>query len=236
MLGLPKADHPLRGRGHQAGEIHPCAFDIGRRRHPAWPQPEQDQGAHRCPFEADALADDQDRIVAVSGDQAVEGRDLHPRHRGKRGHRFLVFVGFGKAEQGSFVQPAGAMQRQNRALRRREVAAALDHLDDAGDLAQRPGDRGLPAGLDHLEQAAPDDVDRSFQEIFQLRLRQIIALANRERQDAVMAGALDQRGISGWRKQCARVAGGAPDYVAVAAAHEDVGEIGRKRCAFRHRQ
>ena len=38
------------------------------------------RGAHGCPFETDSLADDQDRVVAVAGHQAVEGRDLDPRH------------------------------------------------------------------------------------------------------------------------------------------------------------
>ena len=133
-------------------------------------------------------------------DQAVEGRDLHARHRRQRGDRFLVFVGLGKAEQRAFVQFARAVQRQDRALRRREVAAALDLLGHAGNLAHRLLDRRLPAGLDHLEQAAADDIDRSRQQILQLRRGEIVALADRQRQNAVVAGALDQRRISGLRE------------------------------------
>ena len=66
--------------------------------------------------------------------------------------------------------------------------------------------------------------------------REIVALADRERQHAVAAGALDQRRISVRREQRAGIAGGAPDHFAVAAAHDDVGEIGRKRRPLRHRQ
>src|SRR3979409_1485710 len=53
LASLPETHHPLRGRRHQADEIHARAFDVRRRRHPAWAQPEQDQGAHGGPFEAD---------------------------------------------------------------------------------------------------------------------------------------------------------------------------------------
>ncbi len=128
------------------------------------------------------------------------------------------------------------MKRKDRALRRREVAAALDPLGFAGNFAHRLLDVGLPAGLDHFEQAAADDVDRSCQKILQLRTRQIIALTDRERQHAVLAGAPDQHRISGMRKLRPRIAGGAPDHLAVAAAHDDVGEIGRKLRPLRHRQ
>ena len=99
----------------------------------------------------------------------------------------------GKAEQRGFVQLAGAVQREHRALRRREVAAALDPLGHAGDIAHRLLDLGLPVGLDHVEQAAADHVDRPRQQILQMRRGKIGALAYRERQHGVLAGALDQR-------------------------------------------
>ena len=107
--------------------------------------------------------------MPIARNQAVERCDFYPRHRRKRGHRFLVLVGLGKAKQRGFVQRTGMMQRQDGALRRDEVAMARDLLGRAGDLAHRLLDIGLPLGLDHLEQAAPDDVDRSRQQILQLR-------------------------------------------------------------------
>ena len=66
--------------------------------------------------------------------------------------------------------------------------------------------------------------------------REIVALADLERQHAVLAGALDQRRIAVRREGRARIAGGTPDDVAIAAAHDDVGEIGREHRPFRHRQ
>jgi hypothetical protein len=89
------------------------------------------------------------------------------------------------------------MQREDRALRRREVAAGLDGLGDADNFAHRLLDRGLPGGLDYLEQAAVDDIDRACQKILQLLIREIVALTDLQRQDAVMVGALDQHRISG---------------------------------------
>src|SRR6478672_1281800 len=74
------------------------ALDVRWRRHPVSAQPEQDQGAHGSPFETDHLANDQNRIVALARNQAIEGSNFHPRHRGKRCNRFLVFEGLGKAE------------------------------------------------------------------------------------------------------------------------------------------
>jgi len=56
-------------------------------------------------------------------------------------------------------------------------------------------------------------------------IRQIVALADRERQDAVLADALDQRGIPGLRENRPRVCGGAPDDIAIAAAQDDVGKV-----------
>src|SRR6202040_1946896 len=115
--------------------------------------------------------------------------------RGKGGDRLLVFAGLGKAEQRAFIEFTGTMQRQDRALRRLEVAATLNPFGHAGELAHRLLDRRLPARLDHFEQAAADDLDRSRQKILQLRAGEIVALTDRERQDAVLAGALDQNGI-----------------------------------------
>ena len=82
LAGLPETHHPLRGRRHQAGEIHPRALDVRRCRHPVWPHPQQDQRAHGGPFQPDHLADDQDRVVAVAGNQPVEsGRNFVPAQR-----------------------------------------------------------------------------------------------------------------------------------------------------------
>ncbi len=128
------------------------------------------------------------------------------------------------------------MQRQYRALRRHKVAAAFDDLGHAVDFVHRPLDVGLPFGLDHLEQAAAYHVDGSFQQMLQLRVGKIVALANLERQHAVLAGPLDQRGISDVRESGPGIAGGAPHHLAVAAADDDVGEIGRKFWPLRHRQ
>ena len=64
---LPEIHDALRGRWHQAGEIHPRDFEVGRRRRPVRTGPKQDQRAHGRPFEADGLAGDQDRIVTVAG-------------------------------------------------------------------------------------------------------------------------------------------------------------------------
>ncbi len=89
------------------------------------------------------------------------------------------------------------MQREDRALRRCEVAAALDRLGDAGNFAHRLLDRGLPGGLDHLEQAAADDIDRACQKILQQLIGEIVALTDLQRQDPVLAGARDQHRISG---------------------------------------
>ena len=71
-------------------------------------------------------------------------------------------MSFGKAEQGCFIELAGPVQRDNRALRRREIAAVLDQLGHPGYLAHER-DHGFPVRLDHLQQAAANDVDRSFQ-------------------------------------------------------------------------
>ena len=128
------------------------------------------------------------------------------------------------------------MQGKDRTLRRFEIAAALDPFHNAGDLVHRPLDRHLPGRFDHLEQAATDHVDRSGQQILQLLGREIIALADLERQHAVLAGTLDQRRITVRREGRAGIAGRAPDDVAVAAANHDVGEVGRERRPFRHRQ
>src|SRR5258708_40299555 len=98
----------------------------------------------------------------------------------------------GETEQRGLVQRACLVQRQNRTLRRYKVAAALDLLGHAGNFAHRPLDIGLPGGLDPLEQAAAYDIDRSFQKMLQLRIRKIVALADLERQDAILARALDQ--------------------------------------------
>ncbi|GCC44524.1 hypothetical protein chiPu_0028556, partial [Chiloscyllium punctatum] len=113
---LPEIHDALRSGWHQADEVHPRTFDIGRRRHAVGPEPHQDQGAHGRPFEADRLAGDQDRVVAVAGDQAIERDDLHGGHRGERGHAFLIFEGLCEACHRGLVQFAGAMQRQDRAL------------------------------------------------------------------------------------------------------------------------
>ena len=66
--------------------------------------------------------------------------------------------------------------------------------------------------------------------------REIGALADRQRQHEILAGALDQTGISGMRKNRACIARGAPHHLAIAAADHDIGEIGSKRRPFRHRQ
>ena len=84
----------------------------------------------------------------------------------------------------------------------------------------------MPAGLDGFQQAAADDIDRSRQKLLQHLVRQIVALANRDRQHAVLAGALDQRGIPGLREQRPRIRRSAPDDVAIATAQDDVGQIG----------
>ncbi len=137
-------------------------------------------------------------------------------------------MGLGKAKQRSFVEFAGVMQCEDRTLRRREVAAALDPLGDAGNFTDRLLDICLPGGLDHLEQAAANDIDRSGQKVLQLLTGEILALTDRERQNTILAGALDQPRIAGLGKKRARIAGSPPDNLAVAAVHEDVGEIGRK--------
>src|SRR4030088_3068122 len=128
------------------------------------------------------------------------------------------------------------MQPEDRALRRREIAAVLDDFGSTGNFAHRPLDISLPCGLDPLEQAAADDVDRSFQKILQLLRGEIVALTDLEREYAILAGALDQRRISGLREFGTGIACGAPDHFAVAAAHDHVGEIARKFWPFRHRQ
>jgi hypothetical protein len=75
------------------------------------------------------------------------------------GNRFLVFVSLGKAKQRALVQFTGVMQREDGALRRHKIAAALDRLGFAGNLTHRLLDIGLPAGLHHLEQAAANDIN-----------------------------------------------------------------------------
>lgn len=45
---------------------------------------------HRVPFESDCSPEDQQQIVAITGDQPVQRRDLQPRHRGERGDRLPV--------------------------------------------------------------------------------------------------------------------------------------------------
>src|SRR5690348_17309381 len=90
LTGSPEANHTLCRRGHQLGEIHPRTLDVRRCGNAVGPEAKQDQCANRRPFEADGLAEDQDRIEAVAMDQIVEAGDLHPRHRGERGDRLLV--------------------------------------------------------------------------------------------------------------------------------------------------
>ena len=74
-------------------------------------------------------------------------------------------MGLGKAKQRGFVELAGVVQCEDRTLRRRKVAAALDPLGDAGNFTHRQLDIRLPAWLDHLEQAATNDIDRSRQKV-----------------------------------------------------------------------
>ena len=128
------------------------------------------------------------------------------------------------------------MQREDRALRRRKIAAALDPLGTPEISLIACLIATCLAGLDHLEQAAADDVDRSRQQILQLLTREIVALADRERQNAVLAGALDQRRISGLRKLAPALPAARLTDLAVAAAHNDIGEVGRKLWPLRHRQ
>ena len=101
------------------------------------------------------------------------------RHRRERGDAFLVFVRLGKSEQRGFVQFAGVMQAEDRALRRREIAAYFRLFWRADDLDHRLVDRGLLVGLCHLEQAAAHDVGRAGQKLLQLRRAEIVALADR---------------------------------------------------------
>jgi hypothetical protein len=56
------------------------------------------------------------------------------------------------------------------------------------------------------------------------------------RQHAVAAGTFDQRRIAGLRKLRPGIAGDAPYHLAIAAAHDHVGDPGRKLRPLRHRQ
>ena len=91
-------------------------------------------------------------------------------------------------------------------------------------------------GLDHLDQPSADDIDRSCQQFLQPLAGQIVPLTDLERQYAVLAGALDQRRISAIGKMRPRIAGGAPDHIAVATAHQHIGETARERRPLRHGQ
>src|ERR1700730_4922399 len=107
------------------------------------------------------------------------------------------------------------MQREDCALRRCKIAAALGSLGDPGNFVQCAANWRLSAGIDRFEQSAAYDLDRSRQQFLQQLIRKVVALADREREDNVLAGALDQRGISTLREKRPRIGGGAPDDSAI---------------------
>src|SRR6202047_1231723 len=116
------------------------------------------------------------------------------------------------------------MQGEDCALRRCKIAAALGSLGISGNLAQRAANCRLSAGIDRLEQSAAHDLNRTRQQFLQQLIRKVGALADREREDDVLAGALDQRGISTLREKRPRIRRAAPDDVAITTADDALGE------------
>ncbi len=65
---------------------------------------------------------------------------------------------------------------------------------------------------------------------------EIVALSHRERQQAVMLGARDQRRKAGRRKRRARIAGRCAHHFLIATIDDHIGEPGGKRRPLGHRQ
>ncbi|MEY9462122.1 hypothetical protein ABH973_002535 [Bradyrhizobium ottawaense] len=87
-----------------------------------------------------------------------------------------------------------------------------------------------------LESRRRDDVERAVEKLFQVLAREITALADLERQHAVLRRTPDQLGIAAGREHRTGIARGAAHHVAVAALHQHVGDDGRQSGALRHRQ
>src|SRR5581483_2072860 len=112
---------------------------------------------------------------------------------------------------------AAAMQAKHRALRSRKVAARAGRQRGFLDRGHRALDLDLTRRIDHGGKATPDDVERAVQKLLEVLAREIRALADLERQHAVLARALDQLRIAARREMRAGIAGGAAHHVAIAA-------------------
>ena len=169
-----------------------------------------------------------DRVALFAGKQLIHLVDRKAGNGCERSDRLFVLSIARKPRERFLIEPARLVQVDNGLLRRGKVALDALHVAVRRHLDHRPRKLGLPRRACRLNILRRTRSTASLKQLLQQRRRQVVALPHRNRQHAVVGGALHQAGIALHRERRGRVARHASHDLALAAAQDHVGDVSER--------